>query len=116
MNAAELSTQRPVGTVKPQFLRLASALQLASISASNPGRVPVIALVVYVASALGMAAVALAGADYLAAGAWWSVILTLIFALVALGAIFVMFVHVQNTTFDTFKASTQMLCYLTTIK
>ncbi|KAM3172414.1 hypothetical protein ACTXT7_014583 [Hymenolepis weldensis] len=103
MNAAELSTQWPVGSIKPQFRRLATALHLSSVSTSNPGRAPIIALVVYVAGVLGVAAVALAGAEYLVTGTWWSVILIIIFALVAVAAIFVLAIHVQNTAFDTFK-------------
>lgn len=111
MNAAELSTQWPVGSVKPQFRRLATALHL-SISTSNPGRAPIVALVVYVAGVLGVAAVALAGAEYLVTGTWWSVILIIIFALVAVAAIFVLAIHVQNTAFDTFKVSSDDSLYL----
>ncbi|VDO05463.1 unnamed protein product [Rodentolepis nana] len=103
MNAAEFSTQWPVGSIKPRFRRLATALHLSSVSASNPGWAPVVALVVYVAGALGVAAVALAGSEYLVAGAWWSVILTIIFVFVAISAVFVMAIHVQNTSFDSFK-------------
>nr|CDS34089.1 cationic amino acid transporter,amino acid polyamine transporter i,amino acid permease associated region [Hymenolepis microstoma] len=103
MNAAEFSTQWPVGSIKPRFRRLATALHLSSVSAANPGWAPVVALVVYVAGALGVAAVALAGAEYLVAGAWWSVILTIIFVFVAITAVFIMSIHVQNTSFDSFK-------------
>lgn len=110
MNAVELPNQWPVGSVKPQFRRIAAALHLASASSVKPSRAPVVALVIYVAGALGVAVVALAGAMYLLSGAWWAVILTLLFALVGVAAIFVMLVHVQNTEFDGFKVGCDIGC------
>ncbi|KAL5112624.1 Cationic amino acid transporter 4 [Taenia crassiceps] len=99
MNGAELSTQWPVGSVKPEFRRL-----LTLVPASlPPGRVPTVALVIYVLCALGVAAVVLGGSEYLLACSWWAVLLTLLFALLAIATLFVMIIHVQNTAFDTFK-------------
>lgn len=103
MNGAELSTQWPVGSVKPEFRRLLT-LMPASLP---PGRVPTVALVVYALCALGVAAVALGGSEYLLACSWWAVLLTLLFALLAVAALLVMIIHVQNTAFDTFKVNWQ---------
>ncbi|EUB58403.1 Cationic amino acid transporter 4 [Echinococcus granulosus] len=99
MNGAELSTQRPVGSVKPEFQRLFTLLP----AWLPPGRVPAVALVVYILCALGVAAVVLGGSEYLLACAWWAILLTLFFALLAVATLLVMIVHVQNTAFDTFK-------------
>ena len=109
MNGAELSMaqwpreeQSPVGSVKPQFRRFLSTLLPASLP---PGRVPLIALIVYVFSALGVAAVVLVGAEHLINFAWWAIMLIVILAFISISALLVMLVHVQNTTFDTFKVS-----------
>ncbi|VDM33718.1 unnamed protein product [Hydatigera taeniaeformis] len=99
MNGAELLTQRLVGSIKPEFRRLLTLLP----PSLPPGRMPTVALVGYVLCALGVAAVALGGSEYLLACAWWAVLLTLLFALLAVAALFVMIAHVQNTAFDTFK-------------
>ncbi|VDK35533.1 unnamed protein product [Taenia asiatica] len=108
MNGAELSTQWPVGSVKPEFRRLLTFLP----ASLPPGRVPTVALVVYVLCALGVAAVALGGSEYLLACSWWAILLTLLFALLAVVALLVMVIHVQNTAFDTFKVNCHFLLQL----
>lgn len=98
MNEAHLSSwSSTFGTLKNQFKHIPL------LKDSAPGRAPIIALVVYVFCALGVAALALVGVNHLIALEWWAILIAILLIVVGLTSVFIMFAHVQNKSFETFK-------------
>ncbi len=100
MDGAQLSDwHHPIGSLKAKFKNIPF------LRDSSPGRAPIIALVVYVFCALGVAALSLVGVNHLLKLEWWAILFTLLFVIGGVTSVFIMFMHVQNKSFDTFKVS-----------
>ncbi|OON14537.1 high affinity cationic amino acid transporter 1 domain protein, partial [Opisthorchis viverrini] len=84
--------------------RLKSAFRhLPILRDSQPGRAPIIALLLFIICAAALASLVLPGARVLEEGHWWAVLLLIIFIVGALFFVGVMFLHEQNKAFDSFK-------------
>lgn len=100
MDAAQLADwPKPIGTLKTAFNNIPF------LRDSSPGRAPIIALVIYVFCALGLAGFVLVGGELLVALRWWAILFTILFLITALLCVGVMWMHEHNKSFETFKVS-----------
>ncbi|KAF6777081.1 hypothetical protein AHF37_03697 [Paragonimus kellicotti] len=84
--------------------RLKSAFRhLPVLRDSQPGRAPIIALLLFILCSIGLTSMALPGMRFLEQGSWWAILTVIVFLVGALFFVAIMFLHEQNQSFDSFK-------------